>query len=89
MSGEYCELRYNSYTRFLINKFGCKIKKISIDGGFTCPNKDGTKGWGGCIFCNEQSYTPYCSIKGDIVQSIRNQITNNNLNPYSKLDKSL
>jgi radical SAM protein (TIGR01212 family) len=77
MTEKYSELRYNSYARFLANKFSCKVKKISIDGGFTCPNKDGTKGWGGCIFCNEMSYTPHCSIKGDIIQSIKNQITNN------------
>jgi len=68
------KLKYNSYNRYLINRFGCKVKKISIDGGFTCPNKDGTKGWGGCIFCNEQSYTPLHSIKGNIIESIKNQI---------------
>ena len=33
-------------------KFGCKVYKLSIDGGFTCPNRDGTKGVGGCIFCS-------------------------------------
>ena len=69
-------LKYNSYSRYLTRKFGCKVKKISIDGGFTCPNKDGTKGFNGCTFCNEQSYTPYLSIKDDIIQSIKNQITN-------------
>ena len=33
-------------------KFGCKVYKLSIDGGFTCPNRDGTVGFGGCIFCS-------------------------------------
>ena len=33
-------------------KFGCKVYKLSIDGGFTCPNRDGTAGFGGCIFCS-------------------------------------
>ena len=33
-------------------KFGCKVYKLSIDGGFTCPNRDGTLGFGGCIFCS-------------------------------------
>jgi len=74
----YPDLNYNSYTRFLTKKFGCKIKKISIDGGFSCPNKDGTKGWGGCIFCNELSYTPRFSIKDNITLSIQNQITSDN-----------
>ena len=75
MLDKYPVTRYNSYSRFLVKKFGHKVKKICIDGGFTCPNKDGTKGWGGCIFCSEQSYTPHMSIKGNIVQSINNQIT--------------
>jgi len=69
---------YNSYAKYLKNKFGYRIKKISIDGGFTCPNKDGTKGRGGCIFCNELSYTPGFSVKDDIVKSVQNQITNDN-----------
>ena len=33
-------------------KFGCKVYKLSLDGGFTCPNRDGTLGTGGCIFCS-------------------------------------
>lgn len=33
-------------------KFGCKVYKLSIDGGFTCPNRDGRLGFGGCIFCS-------------------------------------
>ena len=75
MIEENNELRYNSYSRYLIKKFGCRVKKICIDGGFTCPNKDGTKGINGCIFCNEKSYTPHFSIKDDIVKSIEKQIT--------------
>lgn len=35
-----------------MEKFGCKVYKLSLDGGFTCPNRDGTKGFGGCIFCS-------------------------------------
>ena len=33
-------------------RFGCKVYKLSLDGGFTCPNRDGTLGTGGCIFCS-------------------------------------
>lgn len=42
---------YNHLNTFLKNKFGVRTLKVSIDGGFTCPNRDGKCGWGGCIFC--------------------------------------
>ena len=45
--------RYNAFNSFLKEKFGERTLKICIDGGFTCPNRDGTKGRGGCIFCSE------------------------------------
>jgi hypothetical protein len=44
--------RYNNFSSFLRRTFGCRVQKISIDAGFTCPNRDGTKGWGGCIYCD-------------------------------------
>ena len=47
-------LHYNSANEFFRKKFGCKIIKIPINGNFTCPNRDGTKGKGGCIFCSEK-----------------------------------
>lgn len=43
---------FNSLNDFYKEKFGCKVIKVSLDLGFSCPNKDGTKGTGGCIFCN-------------------------------------
>lgn len=46
--------RYNTLSDFLKNKFGERVLKICIDGGFTCPNRDGTCGTGGCIFCSER-----------------------------------
>ena len=45
--------RYNSINRWLRNEFGRKTVKLSIDAGFTCPNRDGTLGYGGCAFCSE------------------------------------
>ncbi|MBR3200681.1 MAG: TIGR01212 family radical SAM protein [Mogibacterium sp.] len=45
--------RYNSISDHLKSVFGCKTVKLSIDAGFTCPNRDGTKGYGGCAFCSE------------------------------------
>lgn len=45
-------MEYYSFNRYLRERFGCKVYKISINGGFTCPNRDGTLGTGGCIFCS-------------------------------------
>ena len=44
--------RYNSISNFLKSEFGRKTVKLSIDAGFTCPNRDGSKGYGGCAFCS-------------------------------------
>lgn len=52
------EKRYNSFGEFLKRKFGCKVYKISIDAGFTCPNRDGTLGRGGCLYCNNRGFSP-------------------------------
>lgn len=46
--------RYNRLNDYLKNKFGERTLKICIDGGFTCPNRDGSKGIGGCTFCSEK-----------------------------------
>ena len=45
---------YNRLNEFYKNKFGERVLKISIDGGFTCPNRDGKKSFGGCVFCSEK-----------------------------------
>lgn len=45
--------RYHTYSYYLKKKFGKKVIKVSLNGGFTCPNKDGTKGFGGCSYCSE------------------------------------
>ncbi|AZV58865.1 TIGR01212 family radical SAM protein [Clostridium sp. AWRP] len=45
---------YYSLNYYLRKKFGCKVFKISLDGGFSCPNRDGTISTGGCIFCSEK-----------------------------------
>ena len=51
-------LRYYSYNCFLRQKFGCRVHKISLDAGFTCPNVDGTVAVGGCTFCDNRSFSP-------------------------------
>lgn len=54
MQHEWGDKRYYSLNYFLREKFHTKVFKISIDAGFSCPNRDGTKSHGGCIFCSER-----------------------------------
>lgn len=67
--------RFNAYSDYLRSKYGERIQKITLDAGFTCPNRDGTKGTGGCSFCNNDAFNPsYCqpekSIKTQIEEGI-------------------
>ena len=53
--------RYKDFTSFVREKFGCRVQKVCINAGFTCPNKDGSKGIGGCTYCNNNTFNPdYC-----------------------------
>ena len=52
------ELRINSYGSYLRRRFGCRVSKVNVDGGFTCPNRDGSRGTGGCIYCDNSSFSP-------------------------------
>jgi radical SAM protein (TIGR01212 family) len=54
----HSDLRFNSYGSYLRRRFGCRVSKVNVDGGFTCPNRDGSKGTGGCIYCNNTSFSP-------------------------------
>lgn len=49
---------YRDFAEYLSAKFPFKVQKISINAGFTCPNRDGSKGRGGCTYCNNQSFSP-------------------------------
>ncbi len=83
--------RYNHLNEYLKNKFGERTLKICIDSGFTCPNRDGKVGTGGCIFCTEKGSGDHLKPTFDqnscvqnidsIVNSIQNQIKNH-LNSY-------
>ena len=53
---------YKDFGRFLQSVFPFKVQKISINAGFTCPNRDGTKGRGGCTYCNNQTFSPQYTI---------------------------
>lgn len=53
--------RYRDFSGFLAEHFPFKVQKLSVNAGFTCPNRDGTKGYGGCTYCNNQTFNPdYC-----------------------------
>jgi len=54
----HSDLRFNSYGSYLRRRFGCRVSKVNVDGGFTCPNRDGAKGSGGCIYCDNSSFSP-------------------------------
>ena len=53
-------------------KFGCKVYKLSLDGGFTCPNRDGTIGIGGCIFCSASGSGDFAEKGDDIAEQLEN-----------------
>ncbi len=62
---------YNSYSDWIRGKFPFRVQKISIDAGFSCPNRDGKISFGGCTFCNNRSFNPaYCSSNKSIAQQI-------------------
>lgn len=65
------ELLINSYGSHLRLRFGCRVSKVNVDGGFTCPNRDGSRGTGGCIFCDNNSFSPE-GTKADV--SLEQQI---------------
>lgn len=64
--------RYNDYTSYMKRLFPLfKVQKISINAGFTCPNRDGRTGYGGCTFCNNQTFNPgYCQPDKPIRQQL-------------------
>jgi len=63
--------RFFSFTDYCKKKYGSRIQKVSVNAGFTCPNRDGSKGTGGCSFCNNQGFSPsYCHDDYDIDEQI-------------------
>ncbi len=66
---------YKELGDFLQECFPFKVQKISINAGFTCPNRDGTRGFGGCTYCNNQTFSPqYCAIEKSITQQLKEGI---------------
>lgn len=62
------EKRYNSLNFYLRQKFSEKVFKVSLDAGFTCPNRDGKISRGGCIFCSAQGSGDFTGESRDLVQ---------------------
>lgn len=58
------ELRYHTYASYLRRRFGGPVSRIGVDGGFTCPNRDGTRGAGGCLYCNNDAFSPGIRFHG-------------------------
>ncbi|MBP1667082.1 MAG: radical protein, family [Bacteroidetes bacterium] len=69
------ERRFNSYTNYFRKTFGERVQKVSINAGFTCPNRDGTKGTGGCTYCINDAFNPsYCRPDKSVTIQIREGI---------------
>ena len=66
--------RYYTLDYFYKHKFNSKVFKVSLDGGFTCPNKDGTVGVGGCIYCSKSGSAEYAGDKKDDIVTQFNKI---------------
>jgi len=63
--------RFNSYPEYFRKQYGERVQKLTIDAGFTCPNRDGTVGRGGCAYCNNDAFNPsYCHPQKSIRQQL-------------------
>ena len=62
---------YNDFSRWIRNKFPYRVQKLSIDGGFSCPNRDGKLSRGGCSYCDNRTFNPsYCDRRRSIAEQI-------------------
>ena len=67
--------RYNDFPTHFKKLFNERVQKVSIDAGFTCPNRDGEKGFGGCSYCNNQTFKPsYCNLEKSITSQVEQGI---------------
>lgn len=67
--------RFNAYSNYFKRTFGERVQKVTIDAGFTCPNRDGNKGSGGCTYCNNDAFNPsYCTPNKSVTQQINEGI---------------
>lgn len=81
--------RFNAYPDYFKKLFGARVQKVSVDAGFTCPNRDGTKGKGGCTYCNNDAFNPsYCLPEKSVSQQISEGIAFHR-NRYRKAESYL
>lgn len=67
--------RFNSYSEYFKRTFGERVQKVTIDAGFTCPNRDGVKGTGGCTYCLNDAFNPsYCTPEKSVTLQINEGI---------------
>ncbi len=67
--------RFNAFSDSFRSAHGSRMQKVSIDAGFTCPNRDGTKGKGGCTYCNNKAFSPsYCTPEKPVILQINEGI---------------
>jgi len=61
----------NAYSNYFREIYGARVQKVSIDAGFTCPNRDGSRGFGGCTYCNNDAFNPsYCQPSKSVSEQI-------------------
>ncbi len=83
------ERRYNSFVGYFKQKYGCRLQKIVVDAGFTCPNRDGRVGFGGCTYCNNDAFHPnYSTPDKPILQQLEEGIEFHQ-NRYRKAEEYL
>ena len=81
--------RFNAFPDYFRRLYGSRVQKLSIDAGFTCPNRDGSKGLGGCTYCNNDAFNPsYCQPEKSVTQQIEEGIIFHK-NRYRRADKYL
>ncbi|HBL77324.1 MAG: TIGR01212 family radical SAM protein [Bacteroidetes bacterium GWF2_42_66] len=67
--------RYNDFSTYFRKKFDGRVQKVSVDAGFSCPNRDGTKGTGGCSYCNNKTFKPgYCNLEKTVTEQVKEGI---------------
>lgn len=81
------ERRINTYSDYFRRRFGGRVQKITLDAGFTCPNRDGTRGYGGCTFCDNQAFSPSYNDPGKPIEQQLQEGMNFHLKRYKGVDK--
>lgn len=66
---------YNSFNTYLKERFHAKVRRISLNAGFSCPNRDGQAGRGGCVFCNELGFSPFAGKNIPLKEQIERSIS--------------